>query len=247
MFRQLDQDAFTELHCHRWFEEDRLIVVNVQQRHLQRLRGVVRHWLAHVTGHDDKLKELLAPLETHLDTSTAQTTRTHTQLTHAVEGLFFSIQFHSRCDDTRHRIDVEVLPVSVTGSGLQEGIADLPVHPLIRVGCMHLIHWQAWRLLLHGRQRELCLKGQLERKHLQTVSGPAGHETRGNNTEMLPHWYSDLIGKQSSSSRRVSCNVKQVQHTSGISQYKASPTLTYPGYQQWHVKRHIEKGVTSEI
>lgn len=45
---------------HWWFEEDGLIVINVQQRHLQRLSGLVGHWLAHVPGHDDQLKRLEA-------------------------------------------------------------------------------------------------------------------------------------------------------------------------------------------
>lgn len=68
--------------------------------------------------------------------------------THAVEGLFLSIQFHSGCDNAGRGIYVEVLPVSVTTSSLQEGIADLSVHPLICVCCMYLIHRQAWGLLL---------------------------------------------------------------------------------------------------
>lgn len=45
---------------HWWFEEYRLIVINVQQRHLQRLCGLIRHWLAHVPGHNDKLKEIIS-------------------------------------------------------------------------------------------------------------------------------------------------------------------------------------------
>lgn len=45
-----------ELHSHRWFEEDWLIVIDVHQGYLQRLRGLIRHWLAHVPGHNDKLK-----------------------------------------------------------------------------------------------------------------------------------------------------------------------------------------------
>lgn len=52
------QHIFTKPQTHRWLKEDRFIVINVQQRHLQRLCGLVRHWLAHVTGHNDKLKEL---------------------------------------------------------------------------------------------------------------------------------------------------------------------------------------------
>lgn len=45
---------------HWWFEKYRLIVINVQQGHLQRLCGLIRHWLAHVPGHNDKLKELIS-------------------------------------------------------------------------------------------------------------------------------------------------------------------------------------------
>lgn len=46
-----------EPHTHWWFEEDRFIVVDVQQRHLQRLCGLIRHRLTHVAGHDYKLRE----------------------------------------------------------------------------------------------------------------------------------------------------------------------------------------------
>lgn len=75
-----------------------------------------------------------------------------------MQGLFLSVQFHSCCDDSRQGLDVEVFPVSVTCSSLQECVADFPIHALIRVCCMHLIHWQAWRLLLHrGRRQPVCL------------------------------------------------------------------------------------------
>lgn len=75
-----------------------------------------------------------------------------------MEGLFFSVQFHSRRDDSRYGIYVEVFPVSVTCSSLQEGIADLSIHALVRVCGVHLVHRQAWRLLLHGGQRtSVCL------------------------------------------------------------------------------------------
>lgn len=53
-------DVFLDLCAHRRFEEDRLIVVDVRQRHLQRLCGLIRHWLAHVTGHNNKLREQFA-------------------------------------------------------------------------------------------------------------------------------------------------------------------------------------------
>ena len=71
-------------------------------------------------------------------------------MTHAVEGLFLSIQFHSGSDDPRYGVNMKVLPVSVTGSSLQESIADLSIHPLIRVCCVHLIHREARGLLLQA-------------------------------------------------------------------------------------------------
>lgn len=68
--------------------------------------------------------------------------------THAVEGLFFTIQLHRGGDDSGYGVDVKVLPVSVTGSGLEERIADLSIHTLIRVCCMDLVHREAGGLLL---------------------------------------------------------------------------------------------------
>lgn len=78
--------------------------------------------------------------------------------------MFLSVQFHRSGDDSRHGVDVEVFPVPVPGSCLQEGVADLSVHALVRVGGMDLVHRQAWRLLLL-RQREL----QKKKKEFQTV------------------------------------------------------------------------------
>ena len=52
-------------------------------------------------------------------------------LTYAVEGLFLSIKFYSRSNDSSHGINVKVFPVSVSCSGLQEGIADLSIHSLV--------------------------------------------------------------------------------------------------------------------
>lgn len=69
-------------------------------------------------------------------------------MTHAVEGLFFSIQLYGGSDDSRYGIDMKVLPVSITGSSLQESIADLSIHPLIGVCCVNLIYWEARGLLL---------------------------------------------------------------------------------------------------
>lgn len=83
--------------------------------------------------------------------------------THAVQGLFFSVQFHCGHNDSGHGVDVEVFPVSVTRSSLQEAIADLSVHSLVRVRCVHLIHGQSRGLFLHGEHPSMKLSTHLSK------------------------------------------------------------------------------------
>ena len=68
--------------------------------------------------------------------------------TYAVKGLFLAVQFHGRGDDSSKGVDVEVLPVPVPCSRLQEGVTHLPIHPFILISRKHLIHYQTWGLLL---------------------------------------------------------------------------------------------------
>ena len=81
------------------------------------------------------------------------TTHIHTHQcwseTHAVQGLFLTVQLDSSGDDPSQSIDVEVLPVPVPSPGLQEGVAHLTIYTLITICSKHLVHQQAWGLLLH--------------------------------------------------------------------------------------------------
>lgn len=142
--------ATNELHSHRRFEEDWLIVIDVQQGDLQRLSGLIRHWLAHVPGHDDKLMagDIWTFRVTPRVTRSCETTLHTYSLTHAVEALLLPVELHCRGDDSGRGINVEMFPVPVAASGLQETIAHLPVHSLVRVRCINLVHWQAWGLFL---------------------------------------------------------------------------------------------------
>lgn len=72
------------------------------------------------------------------------------QSTHTVQGLLLSVQFDGGGDDSCNSINVEVIPVSVPSSCLEEGIAHLSIHPLIPICRKHLVHQQAWGLLLQG-------------------------------------------------------------------------------------------------
>lgn len=89
-----------------------------------------------------------ASSHTKCETCTCETGLRTYGLTHAVEALLFSVELHRRGDDSGCGVDVEVFPVPVAASGLQETVAHLSIHSLVSVCCIDLVHWQARRLLL---------------------------------------------------------------------------------------------------
>uniref|UniRef100_A0A671QQ29 Uncharacterized protein n=1 Tax=Sinocyclocheilus anshuiensis TaxID=1608454 RepID=A0A671QQ29_9TELE len=72
--------------------------------------------------------------------------------THTVQSLFLSVQCNRSGDHSGHCINMEVLPVSISCSSLQEAVPDLSIHPLILVCGKHFIHHQPrWLFLAIGR------------------------------------------------------------------------------------------------
>lgn len=157
--------------------EEGLVVIDVVQGHLQRLHGLIWHWLAQVAGHQDELeveeqsedetegprralpksqvttlKDILGGEVAALrpeESSSWPRPLSRAPPPYAVHRLLLAVQALRGLDKAADWVNGEVLPVPIARR-LQEAVAHRPIEALILVCGIDLVHVGAQRDLLRG-------------------------------------------------------------------------------------------------